>query len=184
MSPLGGTPFEGATAKTNALSNVRKCMKLSRSEPHTRTPPVEEPCYEVVFRIAVAADGGAVTQESVGGARESGRVRSAAVEDRSTADGVERMPCPWRVRQTTGALRANGAARKRWNAQSAGCMRTQTSVECDSMCTGPLRCSRRASAQAAAAGTLNCNSVRRSSVVRTTSERFRIGGIIQFETRP
>src|SRR5712664_1478014 len=71
--------------------------------------------------VAVAArTRGAVNQESVGGARESGRVRSAAVDDRSRTDGAHLIPCPWRIRRTVAGFCASGAVRKRWNAQSAG----------------------------------------------------------------
>jgi hypothetical protein len=46
------------------------------------------------------------------------------------------------------------------------------------MCAGPDGSPIRASAHAAAAGTLNCSSVRRKSGNRTHNERFRIGGIL------
>src|SRR5882762_658599 len=121
---------------------------------------------------------GAVTQESGGGARESGRVRSAASDERCTIVGAHLTPCPSRIRMTVDGLRASGAERKRWNAQSAGWMRAHPGVECDSMCAGPDASPIRASAHAAAAGTLNCSSVRTRRGVRTHNERFRIGGIL------
>jgi hypothetical protein len=62
-------------------------------------------------------------------------------------------------------------------------MRAQPAVECDSMCAGPVGSPIRASAHAAAAGTLNCSSVRRKSGVRTHSERLGIGGNLQHATQ-
>src|SRR6058998_680175 len=67
-------------------------------------------------------ESGAVTQESVGGARESGRLTPDENDAVRGARGVHRTPGPSRILRTTEAVRASGALRKRWNAQSAGCM--------------------------------------------------------------
>src|SRR5204862_2330687 len=94
---------------------------------HTRLPRERERA-RAVLDVRSPRKRGAVTQESVGGARESGRVRSAAVADRATTDGAHRIPRPWRIRMTAEGFRASGAERKRWNAQSAGWTRAHAVV--------------------------------------------------------
>src|SRR6266853_3410310 len=126
--------------------------------PGAHTSPPRGERARAVLDVRSPRKRGAVTQESVGGARESGRVRSAAVADRSTTDAAHLIPRPSRIRMTVEGFRASGAERKRWNAQSAGWTRAHAAVECDSMWAGPLASPMRASAQAAAAGTLNCTS--------------------------
>src|SRR6266516_1788364 len=70
---------------SSVMSMVSKCMTLSCTRTRLPREKVSAPSY---VGLRSPRNRGAVTQESGGGARESGRVRSAAVADRSPVDAV------------------------------------------------------------------------------------------------
>jgi len=87
------------------------------------------------------------------------------------------MPRPCGNANDSAAVRASGVESSRWNAQLAGWMRRSrpwnaTRWRRTGLTRPMLHRPRRGRRHA------DCNSVRRSSAVRTHSERFRIGGII------